>query len=62
MTTNLSDRVRAGSEAASWVIDAIKILEDDLAALKNENARLKIDTTDLNDEIEFLRDKLDGMI
>lgn len=34
--TNLSDRVRAGSEAAPWVIGAIKELEEEIERLKTE--------------------------
>lgn len=46
---SLSDRVRAGSEAAPWVVDAIK-------ALEAENAELRRDA----ERYRWLRDTGDG--
>jgi len=36
MTDILSDRIRAGSEAAPWVIESVRKLESEIAALKQK--------------------------
>lgn len=41
MKLNLSERVRANSEAAPWVIDEIKALEKELERLRAELAAAK---------------------
>ena len=52
---NLSKRIRANSEAAPWVIDEVKAMEEEIEQLRAELTAAKANTEELKKDLYSLQ-------